>query len=304
MDEDNGEGAGLEDWSLDQDGRRVLEDIPIDWRELGHLTPVKDQGLCGACVPFSMATTVEALISIRDTEENGGEIVEPQRLSEQHLLDCAKGSPYWNYGCNGGWIRRYSQYIIDNGVVPYDSYRPYESKDGLCEHNEDDVVVKATEKGQIMTTIQDAILQLHKGPMPVSLYSGSLSFQFYRSGIMDEDSYCPDSVYHNHSIVIVGYGVETDSVVIEPAKTETTCRAATSRERKKRRCFDGTRMVNRRECCSTTVVDAVTEEVTTPYWVIQNSWGSSWGEDGFMRIAVTGGNGVCGINRNLQWINL
>jgi C1A family cysteine protease len=31
------------------------------------------------------------------------------------------------------------------------------------------------------------------------------------------------------------------------------------------------------------------------YWTMKNSYGTDWGEEGYIRLAITDGDGVCGI---------
>jgi C1A family cysteine protease len=33
----------------------------------------------------------------------------------------------------------------------------------------------------------------------------------------------------------------------------------------------------------------------TDYWIMKNSWGTVWGEQGYMQLAIQSGAGVCGI---------
>jgi KDEL-tailed cysteine endopeptidase len=32
-----------------------------------------------------------------------------------------------------------------------------------------------------------------------------------------------------------------------------------------------------------------------PYYILRNSWGTSWGEQGYMKIAMVDGAGICGV---------
>jgi len=46
------------------------------------------------------------------------------------------------------------------------------------------------------------------------------------------------------------------------------------------------------------LVGYYTSSLSTPYWTIQNSWGTGWGEQGYANIAIdtfNGTPGVCGV---------
>lgn len=55
--------------------------------------------------------------------------------------------------------------------------------------------------------------------------------------------------------------------------------------------------------CSTSTNHAVTlVGYTSSYWIVQNSWGTDWGEKGFIRIAM--GKNTCGINNDAAGMKL
>ena len=52
------------------------------------------------------------------------------------------------------------------------------------------------------------------------------------------------------------------------------------------------------------VVVGLEESGEKPYWLVQNSWGSWWGDQGFIKLAVEDGSGVSGMNTVAEYMDV
>ncbi|KAK3929872.1 Cathepsin L [Frankliniella fusca] len=204
----------------------------VDWRSKGFVTPVKDQGGCGACWAFSTTGALEG-----QHFKKTGKLVS---LSEQNLVDCSTA----NYGCGGGLMDDAFEYVRVNGGLDTEESYPYTGEDGnTCFFNSEDKIdlqtsgyvdIDSTEKD-----LEAAVSEI--GPISVAIDASHFSFQFYKSGIYYEPK-CSSKAL-DHGVLAVGYG---------------------------------------------------TEWPNKQYWIVKNSWGPKWGEDGYIRIARNKRN-HCGI---------
>lgn len=210
--------------------RKILS---IDYRTLGHVTPVKDQGACGSCWAFSTTGAIEGQIF-----KKTGKLVS---LSEQNLVDCSRA--YGTYGCSGAWMADAYQYVLDNGGIESEANYPYTAQDDQpCFYDSRRSAAKITGFKFLPAgdekALADAVATV--GPITVTIDASNPSFQFYSSGIYDEP-HC-DGNNLNHAVLLVGYGTEGGQ----------------------------------------------------DYWIIKNSWGTLWGENGYMKI-IRNKNNACGI---------
>ena len=174
---------------------RPLVSLPAsyDWRNMGGVTPVKDQGSTGDCWAFASTAGFESAVLIRDKKTVS--------LSEQYLNDC---NPNGYNGSLGGDFP-----ILDFMVNPgqaLESDYPFAGQDQSCNtsapvwgHLASWTYIGGAESAKPSADqIKSALLQY--GPVVVDVAVDD-SFQAYGGGVLNTCG----SADINHMVLIVGY---------------------------------------------------------------------------------------------------
>ncbi|CAI5499356.1 unnamed protein product [Closterium sp. Naga37s-1] len=229
-----------------------------------------DQGNCGSCWAYAAARAVQgAYAKLKETDDD----VFPSgmSLSVQQLVDCTGAAA----SCRGGYPEAALQYAAKYGLQDEASYA-YTGASGKCSVNKDTDFFNISMYEQVpLPGPLGLILALQKQPVIVTIRASSQDFIDYAEGIY-EGLNCYSPVGE-----VVG---DTQDNGFRATATAT----------------NNTGLLDH-------VMLAVGYNYDVPgsaqnYFILKNSWGPDWGENGYMRIRMEGDAlGTCGmlVNRGL-----
>ncbi|CAI5502628.1 unnamed protein product, partial [Closterium sp. Naga37s-1] len=281
----------------------------VDWRARVPLAlqPAKDQGLCSACWIFAPVAAAEALYAIVYGAA-------APSLAEQKAIDC-QGT--WT--CAGGRPDDAFNYIAASGGLPNSSAYPYTgvANNGTCKPgfarrsvfsrrlslNEADEAERATGTGfpTSFASLAHTLSRLLKAHTPSS--NGKRTTAGYAPTAAPKKDVAapslppaPFPVSMFERVGISGWLGLAIAVQQQPVVVYIEARSLSFVS------YPGGFVYADPNCYATRLVDHLVVVVgfnlldATPHWIIRNSWGPSWGENGYMKIAIAGGPGICGMN--------
>jgi C1A family cysteine protease len=184
----------------------------FDWRNKdgkNYMTPIKDQGNCGACWVFGAVASIEGGINAYFNTPGLS-----SDLSEQDVINCA--GPV-STGCNGGYPYEAFRYVLNNGIMT-EACQPFTVQNGSCKTGNDRcpngnvstnlyrirAIGNAASDTADATRLKKAIMNYGPVEATIRIY---LEFYLYKGGIFSHPKDDPRS-YGLHAITWLGWGEE------------------------------------------------------------------------------------------------
>lgn len=175
----------------------------FNWYDRGIITPVRTQGLCGACYAFAALGAIEGQMGLR------GNIA---KLSEQEVIDCATHQIEYKrifIGCKGGDDTAVYDFAkIQNGVTSEHEY-PFQMRANKCNINRPRVRGSAVKNYVKLPANEEYIKEVLylRGPLYASFHASD-AFSQYLGGIFTDPRGDCHGEESNHAALLVGWGTD------------------------------------------------------------------------------------------------
>jgi C1A family cysteine protease len=234
----------------------------IDWRLTDAVTAVKNQGQCGSCWAFSATEAVESQL----TMSTGGKY--RVDLSPQQITSCAPANgTYGCQGCNGGFTEGAYEYLKTVPGLSNSFFIPYEQS--LTQSD----ATKACPTSKVNSL---------NGPME-QLQGSYAAVEGYKYATAP----CTQGACEHQNLQEFAQALEETPVSI--CVNAGTWNDYTGGVLTSAAC--GPMGAMYQDHCVMAV--GFNTLAPTPYWIVRNSWASTWGEQGYIYLEMA--KNTCGL---------
>jgi len=234
----------------------------IDWRLTTAVTAVKNQGQCGSCWAFSATEAVESQISLATGAY-------PRLgLSPQQITSCAPSTgTYGCQGCNGGFTEGAYDYLKSAPGLANDFFIPY----GQSLTETTNTLACPTAK---VEAINGPMEQLQGGYAQVTGYSYATPPCTQGACANQDLKKFAEALEHTPLSICVNAGVWNDYT--GGVMSSAAC---------------GPMGAMYQDHC--VMAAGFNSTAPTPYWIVRNSWASTFGEEGYIYLEMA--KNTCGL---------
>jgi C1A family cysteine protease len=234
----------------------------IDWRYTEAVTAIKNQGQCGSCWAFSATEAVESQLIL----STGGKLAID--LSPQQVTSCTPSTgTYGCLGCEGGFTEGAYDYLKTAPGLANAFYIPYGQS--------------LTESSATLTCPKEKVAQID-GPLE-QLSGGYASVTGYKYATTP----CTSGACENQNLEALAAALETTPVSV--CVNAGTWNDYTGGVLTSKAC--GPMGAEYQDHC--VMATGFNTTAPTPYWIVRNSWASTWGEEGYIYLEMA--KNTCGL---------
>jgi len=234
----------------------------INWRYTEAVTAIKNQGQCGSCWAFSATEAIESQMIL----STGGKL--SIALSPQQICSCTPSTgQYGCQGCNGGFTEGAYEYLKSAPGLANAFFIPY----GQSLTEESQTLTCPSEK---VSSINGMMEQLQGGYAQVSGYHYATP-PCTAGACADQDLKKLQSALE-HTPLSICVNAANWNDYVGGVMTSQAC---------------GPMGAAYQDHCVMATGFNVT--APTPYWIVRNSWSSTWGEEGYVYLEMA--KNTCGL---------
>jgi C1A family cysteine protease len=234
----------------------------VDWRLTDAVTAVKNQGQCGSCWAFSATEAVESQLTLGTGAKYRID------LSPQQVTSCAPATGNYScMGCNGGFTEGAYEYMKSAPGLANSFFIPYEQSLTMTDNTKQCPTAK-------VQAINGPMEQLQGGYAAVTGYSYATTP-------------CTQGQCKNQNLKAFAAALEETPVSV--CVNAGTWNDYTGGVLTAAGC--GPMGAMYQDHCVMAV--GFNTQAPTPYWIVRNSWATTWGEEGYIYLEMA--ENTCGL---------